>query len=98
VLLHFAVPFGLLLSRETKRSASVLAAIATGVAIVRTLDVFWMIVPAFAERTGRLHWLDPAVFVGLGGIWMFVFLWAVDRREMPTARDERWKTVEGARS
>src|SRR5690606_33425393 len=96
IVLHFAVPFGLLLPRENKRNARALAAIATGIAIVRALDVYWMIVPAFAQRTARPDWRDVILFLGLGGIWMFVYLRVVDRRHARQPLDEQRTTVERA--
>jgi hypothetical protein len=93
VLLHFAVPFGLLLPREVKRNASTLAMIASGIALVRALDVYWLIVPSFEGRTLRPHWLDPVLFVGLGGIWMFVYLRSVNQRQAVRRADERWAAV-----
>jgi hypothetical protein len=86
ILFHFAIPFGLLLSREAKRNPTILAAIAAGIALVRGLDVYWLIVPSLRDRGFRPHWLEPLVFVGLGGIWMFGYLHSLNRR----IAAERW--------
>jgi hypothetical protein len=88
VLLHFAVPFGLLLSREAKRNPTLLAAISMGIALVRGLDVYWLIVPSFRDSGFRLHWLDPLVFVGLGGPWVFEYLRHLNKRLIDVRSNE----------
>src|SRR5215210_3538364 len=47
VLLHFALPFVLLLSRDLKRNARTLALVAILVFVMRLIDVLWLIVPEF---------------------------------------------------
>jgi hypothetical protein len=67
---QFALPFSLLIVREVKRSAPVLAAIATLVLAARYLEVLWLVKPAVGQG---LHWLDPALALGMGGLWVAVF-------------------------
>jgi hypothetical protein len=86
ILLHFALPFGLLLSREAKRNPSVLAGIASGIALVRGLDVYWLVMPSMRDDGFGAHWIDPLVFIGLGGMWMFAYLRSLSRR----IDTERW--------
>jgi hypothetical protein len=79
VAFHFVLPFVLLLSRDLKRNANLLGALASGVLLVRLLDLFWLIGP---DLTGHgheapafaLHWLDVAAPVGLGGLWLLLFV------------------------
>lgn len=73
VVFHFAVPFLLLLSRATKRSAEALVKVAVAVLLVRAIDEFWLVAPVFSESL-RVHWLDGTVFFGIGGIWLAFFL------------------------
>ena len=55
VLLHYALPFALLLSRDRKRSAKALAPVAVLLLFARWLDLHWLVAPSFSKR--RLH--DP---------------------------------------
>jgi hypothetical protein len=71
---HFAVPFALLLSRGTKRRLRTLATVAGAIILMRLVDLFWLVVPAFHPAGPRLHWMDLAAPVGIGGIWIAAFL------------------------
>ena len=85
VLFHFAVPFVLLLSRDIKRKAKRVALVAVAMLIMRTVDLFWIIKPAFAkEGNGGFHvdWLDPCWIVGLGGVWIGFFCLNLKQRPL----------------
>jgi hypothetical protein len=78
VVFHFALPFALLLSRPLKRSARALAVVAALMLLMQLLDLFWLIGPdlvAHGEEAVplRLHWMDAAAVLGVGGIWLFLF-------------------------
>ena len=53
VIFHFFVPFLLLLWRRTKRSVKGLAAVATWIAVLRLVDLFWVIGPSFGSEGGH---------------------------------------------
>jgi len=88
VALHFALPFSMLLSRDLKRNASRLIAVASLVIVMRLLDYIFFVSPEFstaganlhaghreeAAVTAFFHWLDLAVPVGIGGVWVAFFL------------------------
>jgi hypothetical protein len=71
----FALPFLLLLSRAVKRDARRLAAVAGSVVAMSFVAYFWMIAPVFSPDRFRVHWLDLATLLALGGSWFAVFLW-----------------------
>jgi hypothetical protein len=68
VLLHFAVPFLILLVRRSKRNARVLARIAAGLLLLRWLDQYWLIAPAFQGAELAPHWLDLVAPVTLAAL------------------------------
>ena len=86
ILFHFALPFLLLLSRDLKRDVKKLAAVAGLLLIMRWLDFYWQVAPAFAhggEDTGlHLHWLDLATLLGVGGTWFAFYLWQLRQRPL----------------
>lgn len=95
---HFAVPFLLLLSRATKRRAQTLAAVAGGIFVLRAADIFWQVAPAFHGTEVRVHWLDPVILVGMGGLWLALFLRQLKKRPLLARHDaaiEDW-VEEGA--
>jgi hypothetical protein len=74
IVLHFALPFLLLLARANKRRLGMLAAIAGGMIVMRLVDLYWIVTPAFHGKQLHLHWMDLLAPVGVGGVWLAVFL------------------------
>jgi hypothetical protein len=72
VLFHFAIPFGILLSRPFKRDIHRLAWLAAWLMLMRYLDLFWIIEPNFSN-TLRFTVADVIVPVAIGGIWLAFF-------------------------
>jgi len=73
VAFHFAVPFIVLLSRRSKRNAALLSGMAMWLIAARYLDLFYLIGPEAYPHGLGFHWLDLAVPIGLGGIWVALF-------------------------
>jgi len=90
VVAHFALPFLLLLSRDVKRDARRLAGVAVLLLVMRLVDLFWLIGPAFHRAGLRAHWLDLAAPAGLGGIWLMMFCRQLGGRPLLPARDPEW--------
>jgi len=82
VVFHFVLPFLLLLSRQNKRRLGTLATLAGAMLVMRLVDLVWVIAPAFEEEGMHLHWMDLAASIGVGGIWVAVFLWQLGRRPL----------------
>ncbi len=72
VLFHFAIPFGILLSRRFKRDIRRLAWLAAWLMLMRYLDLFWIIEANFSN-TLRFTVADVIVPVAIGGIWLAYF-------------------------
>ncbi|MCL4808988.1 MAG: hypothetical protein KJ062_14565 [Thermoanaerobaculia bacterium] len=87
VLLHYALPFALLLSRDRKRSARALAPVAVLLLLARWLDLHWLVAPAFSKDAFTLHWLDFAAPLALGGIWLFLFTLRLKARPLLPAHE-----------
>jgi hypothetical protein len=73
LLVHFAAPFAVLLSRTLKRRPRTLAVVALALLAARYLDVFWLIVPAFEPAGVAVHLLDAATLLAIGGAWVVLF-------------------------
>ena len=72
VVLHFAVPFALLLSRQLKRKARTLVRLASWLIFMRIVDIFWHIEPS-THATFHVSWLHFTIIAGIGGLWMAYF-------------------------
>jgi hypothetical protein len=87
VILHFALPFVLLLSRDLKRNARRLATIAGLIFLMRLVDVFWLIEPEFNREHFRFSWMDVAAPLALGGLWLAFFIWQLRLRPLLPLND-----------
>ncbi len=101
VALHFALPFSMLLSRDLKRNSNRLIAVAVLVIAMRLIDYIFFVSPEFSTGGANLHaghgeevatrafahWLDLAVPVGLGGIWVAFFLRQLASRPLLPLQD-----------
>jgi hypothetical protein len=90
VLFHFSLPFVLLLSRGTKRNPRALATVAGLIVAMRFVDALWLILPAFSRADFRLHWMDLAAPIGVGGLWIAVFAHHLKTRAILPFNDPRF--------
>ena len=93
LLLHFGLPFVVLLSRTSKRRAQVLGRLAAGLLMMHLLELFWLVLPAFSPSWLVIHWLDVGLPIGMGGLWMAVFVWQLQRRALLPLHDPRLQEV-----
>jgi len=87
VLLHFALPFVLLLSRDLKRNAKRLAAIAIFIFLIRFVDLYWLIIPEFNRGHFRFEWLSVISWIAFGGLWVAFFFWQLRLRPLLPVND-----------
>jgi len=87
VLLHFALPFALLLSREIKRARELLTGVAAVILAMRFVDLYWVVMPEFRKESLGVSWLDFAAPIALGGIWLWYFTAQLNRRPLLPIQD-----------
>ena len=87
---HFFVPFLLLLSRKRKRMINSLARVAAMIFVMRLIDYFWLIMPAFNMGQLKFHWMDVAAPLAIGGIWVALFLWQLKGEPLIPLHDPRF--------
>jgi hypothetical protein len=71
---HFALPFALLLSQDLKKNFKAIRALAIFVIVMRLGGVFWETVPEFFPGHLQVSWMDLTAPLGLGGIFLALFL------------------------
>ena len=100
IVLHFFVPFLLLLSRRTKRTVRYLTYVALGILVMRFVDLYWVVKPMYHQGHGHAqqfrnmpgafpHWLDIAAPIGIGGIWVWLFINQLRRLPLIPPHDPR---------
>ena len=94
ILLHFALPFLLLIPAGANRNSRILVAVAGLVVLMRFVDVYWLVRPVFTQVSAsaasarfQVHWLDLAASIGIGGVWLAVFLWQLEERPLLPVND-----------
>jgi hypothetical protein len=93
VLLNFALPFFLLLFRNVKRRTGSLLLVAGLVLVMRLVDTYWMVLPAFGGSDVHLTWMSIVLPVGLGGIWLAYFAVQLQRMPILPVHDQRIEGV-----
>ena len=90
-IFHFFVPFLLLLMRFVTRNAKMLYWVAIWIICIRVVDVFWVVIPSFAgrDRFLMITWTDVVAGIGLGGIWLGLYLWHLKSRSLLPLHDPR---------
>jgi hypothetical protein len=82
MIFQFILPVGLLLVRGMKLKRARLGVIAALIVIVNIVNVYWLIAPAFHPEGLRIHWLDFATLIAVGGFWTVAFLWFLNRQPL----------------
>jgi hypothetical protein len=73
LLLHFVLPFLLLLSRRSNRDPRTLRLAAGLLVGMRLVDVAWLVLPAFSKGRFQIHPTDLTLPIGLGGLWLGLY-------------------------
>jgi hypothetical protein len=88
VMIHFGLPFLVLLSRDVKRHARAVAMVASMLIVARLVDLFWLLRPGIVPEGGfALSWLDPTAVAAIGGMWMWLFVAQLKTRPLLPLND-----------
>jgi hypothetical protein len=88
-LLHFCLPFLLLLMRFIKRDPNRIYWVAVWMLCMRILDVFWIVEPGYRQRAFAVYWSDVVAYIAVGGLWIAFFLWNLASRPLIPLHDPR---------
>ena len=91
-LLHFALPFLILLSADVKKHPRRLATVAMLLIVMRWVDLYWQAAPTFHPSL-TIHWLDITTVVGVGGIWLWLFFRQLSKRPILPLNAPRLKEI-----
>jgi heme A synthase len=87
VVLHFVVPFFLLLMRSVKANSKLVARIAALILVMQLVFMYYQTMPGLSPEAVAGHWMDLSIAVGLGGVWLACFLWQLQRRPQLAPND-----------
>ena len=67
----FAVPFLFLLPRKVKRSPRPLVCASLLILLTQYIEIYWMVYPSYDPHHIRFGLLEPALFAGFAGLFLF---------------------------
>ncbi len=93
IVLHFGVPFLLLLQRNVKRRVERLTLVAGMMMILSVVDVYWLIVPAYEQDKPHFgsFLLDILFIAIIGGIWLSVYFRELKKMPLLPLHDPRFE-------
>jgi hypothetical protein len=87
IFFHFFLPFFYLLFRGNKRNHQRLRLVAAWILIIHLVNDCWLILPAFPAPNFLANLVVVPAFVGVGGLWLAVFLWQLKGRPLVPQND-----------
>lgn len=101
VILHFAIPFLILLNRNFKKKPYKLVLVAVWLLLMRIVDLFWLIAPTYSFMTPghatsvfHLSWMDFVAPIAVGGLWLAFFCWTLASRPLLPVNDPNFARSE----
>lgn len=92
-LLHFTLPFLIMLWKSNKRNPRRLSWIAAWLLVTSLFVYFWYLLPPLRPEPPYFHWMDFTAPIGLFGLWLFVFLGSLSKRPLLPQKDPRFPAV-----
>lgn len=96
LVLHFIVPFLILLSQMAKKSRALLAIMTVWFFVMQWFDLHWLVQPvrttvelAEGGHPSTFHWLDLTTWLGLFGVFIALFLYRIARHPLVPVNDPR---------
>jgi hypothetical protein len=91
IVMHFAVPFLLLLQRGIKRRLRALSRVAALMLVLSLVDVYWLVAPAYEKDAPQIHWTDFFAVIGIGCIFVGTFIWQLKKMPLLPLHDPRFE-------
>jgi len=89
VILHFVVPFFILLSRNVKRRLGALAFGAAWLIAMHIVEMYWQVMPNFGGGEITVSWIDLACLVGVAGAYLAVVFHRMTKHPLIPIGDPR---------
>lgn len=87
LLMHFILPFLILLPRSVKRSVPLLGLMAVWLLGMQWYDHHWIAMPSLHADHAGFHWLDFSCWLGLFGVFFGAFVWRLSRHALVPQHD-----------
>ncbi len=87
IICRFAIPFIVLLNRDTKHNHKVLTFVSILVIAMHVIELYWIVMPTLHHHGVSISWLDFATLIGLGGIFMGLFFKRLKKHNLVPVND-----------
>ena len=87
LVIHFLLPFALLLSQAAKKNPTVLLSGAVLLLIAHALDMYWLVTPNLSKQLLIPGWIELAPMLGIGGLFLLVLAWQFKKRSAVPVND-----------
>jgi hypothetical protein len=57
---------------------------------MRLIDIYWLVYPAFNQHQLQFHWLSIVAPIGIGGIWIWLFIAQLKNQPLLPLNDPRF--------
>jgi hypothetical protein len=95
VVVHFALPFFLLLMRGIKRNADRVRKVAMLVIVARLVDLFWIIAPETHHEGLVVSWMDLVIPAALLLLWIGLYVQQLRQRPLLAVHDPQFEEALG---
>ena len=89
VILHFVVPFFILLSRNVKRRTWAIRVGALWLIAMHLVEMYWQVMPYYGGGEIAFHWMDIACVVGVAGAYLAVVFYRMTKYPLIPIGDPR---------
>lgn len=89
VILHFVVPFFILLSRNVKRRAWAVKIGALWLIAMHIVEMYWQVLPYYGGGESTVHWMDFACLFGVAGAYLAVVFYRMTKYPLIPIGDPR---------
>lgn len=93
IVLHFGLPFLLLLQRNVKRRVQRLSMVAGMMMALSAVDVYWLVVPAYEQAGPKIGpmLLDIVMVVLIGAVWLWCYQRELQKLPLLPLHDPRFE-------
>jgi hypothetical protein len=95
VIFHFFVPFFLLLWRSMKRNPGNIIKVTLAILVIRNVDLFWLVAPAYHEHGVSVSWMDIVLPLALVSLWLSFYFGQLRSRPLVPINDPQFDEVLG---
>jgi len=89
IVLHFVVPFFIILSRNAKRRLPILRMGALILIAMHAVELYWIVLPNYHGGDVRFSWVDVACFLGIGGVYLAIVFNRMTKHSLIPVGDPR---------